>query len=58
MSDKEQPIKQLTPEELSISNMWQLEALYRLMVKKGLITEQEFLDEFKALKKEYDKANK
>ena len=49
--------KTITPEELSISNMWQIEALYRLMVKKNLITEKEFLDEFKLLKAEYEKEN-
>jgi hypothetical protein len=55
---KEDKPKQLTFEDLATSNMWQLEALYRLMVKKGLITKAEFLDEFKQIKKEYDKENK
>ncbi|MBE2228232.1 MAG: hypothetical protein IAE93_12840 [Ignavibacteria bacterium] len=54
MNDK----KTITPEELTISNMWQLEALYRLMIKKGLITEEEFINEFKLIKAEYDKENK
>jgi len=56
MTMDEKP-KQITFDELSLSNMWQLEALYRLMVKKGLITKKEFLDEFKEIKKEYDKEN-
>lgn len=43
--------KTVTPEELSISNMWQLDALYRLLLRKGIITEKEFIDE-------YDKENK
>jgi len=50
--------KTVSFEELALSNMWQLEALYRLMVKKGLITDAEFLEEFKSLKLEYDKENK
>lgn len=49
--------KTITYEELSLSNMWQIEAMYRLMVKKGLITEEEFNKEFQELKKEYDKEN-
>lgn len=49
--------KVLTYEELSLSNMWQLEALYRLMIKKGLITKEEFEAEFLELKKEYEKSN-
>ena len=47
--------KQITFEELSLSNMWQIEAMYRLMIKKGLITKNEFEKEFRELKKEYDK---
>lgn len=50
--------KLVSYEDLSLSNMWQLEALYRLMIKKGLITEKEFLEEFKAIKVEYGKENK
>ncbi len=49
--------KVISYEELSLSNMWQLEAMYRLMVKKGLITKEEFEAEFLELKKLYDKEN-
>lgn len=50
--------KVLSYEELSLSNMWQLEALYRLMIKKGLITEVELFEEWKLIKEEYNKENK
>ena len=50
--------KEITFEELSLSNMWQIEALTRLLIKKGIITKNEIEDEFKLLKIEYDKENK
>jgi hypothetical protein len=37
----------VTPGELSISNMWQLEALYRLCCIK-VYNRKRYLDEFKA----------
>lgn len=53
------PVKQeeITYEELTLSNMFQLEALYSLMVKKGMITEEEFISEWKEIKKQYEKEN-
>lgn len=50
--------KEITYEELSLSNMWQLEALTRLLVKKGMFTIEEFQEELLNLKKEYEKENK
>jgi len=50
--------KTISYEELSLSNMWQLEAVYRLLIKKGIITQKEFENEFNELKNEYDKENK
>lgn len=55
MKDNEN--KTISYEELSLSNMWQLEALYRLMINKGLITKDEYENELKDLKVEYDKEN-
>jgi len=37
-------------EELSYSNMMQQEALLRLLVNKGIVTKEEYLDELKQLK--------
>jgi len=50
--------KPLTYEELTMSNMFQLESMYRILIEKGLITEQEFISKWKEIKKEYDKENK
>jgi hypothetical protein len=46
---------EITYDELTLSNMWQIEGLFRLMLKKGLITNEEFENEFQELKMEYDK---
>ena len=42
----------VTIEELAHSNYFQLETIIRLLVKKGVITKEEYIDEMKALKKE------
>lgn len=49
MSDQNRTIP---VEELAISNMYSQEALLRLLVKKGVITQEEFLQELEALKRE------
>ena len=36
-------------EEISYSNMMQQEALLRLLVNKGIVTKEEYLDELKQL---------
>ena len=40
----------VTYEEIAYSNMMSIEALVSLLTRKGLITEQEILDELKAIK--------
>ena len=42
--------KTITYEEIAYSNMMSIEALVSLLTRKGLITEQEILDELKAIK--------
>ena len=42
----------VTTEEIAHSNMLQIEAILRLLVKKGVITNQEFLDEMRELREE------
>ena len=42
--------KTVTYEEIAYSNMMSIEALVSLLTRKGLITEQEILDELKAIK--------
>ena len=40
----------ITLEELAHSNYFQIETILRLLVKKGIITKQEYIDEMKELK--------
>ncbi len=40
----------VTYEEIAHSNMMSIEALVSLLTRKGLITQQEILDELKAIK--------
>ena len=42
----------VTVEELVISNMYQLEAMARVLEKKGLCSRKEILEEFQLIKKE------
>ncbi len=42
--------KTITYEEIAYSNMMSIEALVSLLTRKGIITEQEILDEMKAIK--------
>ena len=41
----------VTYKEIAHSNMMSIEALVSLLTRKGLITEQEILDELKAIQK-------
>ena len=41
----------LTIEELAHSNYFQIETILRLLVKKGIVTHREFMDEMEELKK-------
>ena len=40
----------VTYKEIAYSNMMSIEALVSLLTRKGIITEQEILDELKAIK--------
>ena len=42
-------------EEISYSNMMQQEALLRLLVNKGIVTKEEYLDEMRAVTQEMNK---
>ena len=52
MAQKVDPKEIVTIEELAHSNYFQLEVMFRLLVKKGIITKQEYNDEMKELKKD------
>lgn len=43
-------IKTITYEEIAYSNMMSIEAIVSLLTRKGLITEQEIMNELKAIK--------
>ena len=42
----------VTIDELARSNMLQIEAILRLLIKKGIITKQEYIDEMRELREE------
>ena len=42
----------VTTEELAHSNYFQIEVMFRLLLKKGIITKQEYNDEMQELKQE------
>jgi len=52
MAQKLDPKEIVTQEELINSNMMQIEALMRLLVKKGIITKDELQAEYKELMRE------
>ena len=45
-------------EELALSNTYQLEAIVRVLEKKGLVSKQEILDELQQLKREEEERKK
>jgi hypothetical protein len=47
--------KIISNEELIVSNMLEIQALIRILKKKGITTEDEILEEVKALKIEMEK---
>ena len=43
-----------TPEELFWANMYQLDAVFQLLVEKGIFTEQEFFTKLKQVQAEWE----
>ena len=52
MAQKADNRELVTIEELAHSNYFQIEAIIRLLVKKGYIAKEEYIDEMKGLKKD------
>lgn len=52
MAQKADNRELITIEELAHSNYFQIETILRLLVNKGIITKQEYIDEMKELKRE------
>jgi hypothetical protein len=50
MSEKLDKKETVTVEELAISNMYVQEALVNLLTKKGILTEEEILEEIRLIK--------
>ena len=44
--------KTVTLEEITVSNMYEIEALIRVLEKKNILTHQEVLEELKKIKEE------
>jgi transketolase N-terminal domain/subunit len=51
MAEKLDKKETASMEELVMSQMWELQALYNLLEQKGLITKDELLEEIKRIKK-------
>jgi len=54
MAQKLDPKEIVSLEELAYSNMMEQEAMMRLLMKKGIISKEEFLDELKLVAKEME----
>ena len=55
MAEKLDSKEMVTPDELIYSNMMQIEAITRLLVKKGIITKEELQVEYEELMREAKK---
>ncbi len=54
MAEKLDPCQTVTFEELLRACMAEQEALYRVLVRKGLLTNEEVLEEIKAVRREME----
>jgi len=50
LEDKGKTPRTVTLEEITISNMYEIEAIIRVLEKKGILTHEEILDELKVIK--------
>ena len=51
MAEKIDKKEMVSLEELVMSQMWEMQALYNLLEKKGMINKSEILEEIKRIKK-------
>ena len=56
MAEKLDPKEVVTPEEIVISNMWEIAALVELLERKGILTKQEVLEMIQELRRKTPKA--
>jgi len=50
LEDKGKIPRTVTLEEITVSNMYEIEAIIRVLEKKGILTHEEVLDELKVIK--------
>jgi len=55
MEEKNNTKKTVSLEEITVSNIYEIEAVIRVLEKKGLLTHQEVLEELKKIKEEQNK---
>lgn len=55
---KEQEEVSVTPQDLALSNMLGIEALIKVLVKKGLVTEKEVFEELEVISRDWAKSQK
>ena len=55
MTEQNKNKETVSLEELAISNMYEIEAVIRVLEKKGLLTQDEVIKEIKKLKEEHSK---
>ncbi|HEY5536597.1 MAG TPA: hypothetical protein VIL99_16890 [Ignavibacteria bacterium] len=55
MAEKNNTKKTVSLEEITVSNMYEIEAVIRVLEKKELLTHQEVLEELKKIKEEQNK---
>lgn len=51
MAEKLDPKEAVTPDEIAISNMWEIAAIVELLERKGLCTKQELYDTIEELRR-------
>jgi len=57
VEDSQEPRKTVSIDEITLSNMYEIEAIMRVLEKKGVLTHGEVLEELKQIKEEQSKKN-
>ena len=55
MTDQNKNKETVSLEEITVSNMYEIEAVIRVLERKGFLTHNEVLEELKKLKEEHSK---
>ncbi|HEY5125620.1 MAG TPA: hypothetical protein VIK14_17975 [Ignavibacteria bacterium] len=57
MKEKNNTKKTVSLEEITVSNMYEIEAIIRVLEKKGLLTHKKVLEQLKKIKEELNPKN-